>query len=121
MAKKLGTILLETGCRHQVKAEDICTRFLRTDIVHISEPRREKEGQQGPEEGQNNGWKRGEMEVRWLLTNRKHGGKTKSVSVLKAALKNGGMGKNRKTIVNDRKRGRDREEISKSLRQKKEH
>lgn len=27
------------------------------------------------------------MEVRWLLTNRKHGGKTKSVSVLKAALK----------------------------------
>lgn len=33
----------------------------------------------------------------WLLTNRKHGGKTKSVSVLKAALKNGGMeGENRK-------------------------
>lgn len=27
------------------------------------------------------------MEVTWLLTNRKHGGKTKSVSVLKAALK----------------------------------
>lgn len=26
------------------------------------------------------------MEVTWLLTNRKHGGKTKSVSVLKAAL-----------------------------------
>lgn len=42
--------------------------------------------------------KEGQMEVRWLLTNRKHGGKTKSVSVLKAALKNGGMGgkKNRK-------------------------
>lgn len=41
--------------------------------------------------------KRGQMEVRWLLTNRKHGGKTKSVSVLKAALKNGGMeGENRK-------------------------
>lgn len=37
-------------------------------------------------------WMRGrkkkeKMEVRWLLTNRKHGGKTKSVSVLKAALK----------------------------------
>lgn len=42
------------------------------------------------------------MEVRWLLTNRKHGGKTKSVSVLKAALKNGGMGKKtEKTTVND--------------------
>lgn len=40
--------------------------------------------------------KEGQMEVRWLLTNRKHGGKTKSVSVLKAALKNEGMGKNRK-------------------------
>lgn len=41
--------------------------------------------------------KEGQMEVRWLLTNRKHGGKTKSVSVLKAALKNAGMGeKNRK-------------------------
>lgn len=42
--------------------------------------------------------KEGQMEVRWLLTNRKHGGKTKSVSVLKAALKNGGMEgeKNRK-------------------------
>lgn len=40
--------------------------------------------------------KEGQMEVRWLLTNRKHGGKTKSVSVLKAALKNGGVGKNRK-------------------------
>lgn len=44
------------------------------------------------------------MEVRWLLTNRKHGGKTKSVSVLKAALKNGGVGGGKKTeklIVND--------------------
>lgn len=40
--------------------------------------------------------KEGHMKVRWLLTNRKHEGKTKSVSVLKAALKNGGMGKNRK-------------------------
>lgn len=35
--------------------------------------------------------KEDQMEVRWLLTNRKHGGKTKSVSVLKAALKNGGV------------------------------
>ena len=42
------------------------------------------------------GKKEGQMEVRWLLTNRKHGGKTKSVSVLKAALKNGGMGKEQK-------------------------
>lgn len=46
----------------------------------------------------------GQMEVRWLLTNRKHGGKTKSVSVLKAALKknnNGGMGeRTEKLIVN---------------------
>ncbi len=33
--------------------------------------------------------------------------------------KNGGMGTNRKTTVNDWKRGRGREEISKSLRQKK--
>lgn len=30
--------------------------------------------------------KKEKMEVRWLLTNRKHGGKTKCVSVLKAAL-----------------------------------
>lgn len=52
-----------------------------------------------------NGWKKeGQMEVRWLLTNRKHGGKTKSVSVLKAALKNEGMGKNRKTTVNERRK-----------------
>lgn len=61
-----------------------------------------KAGQQGPMDGCNNGWKKeDQMEVRWLLTNRKHGGKTKSVSVLKAALKNGRMGKNRKTTVND--------------------
>lgn len=47
-----------------------------------------KEGRHGPKDGQNNGWeKEGQMEVRWLLTNRKHGGKTKSVSVLKAALR----------------------------------
>lgn len=44
-----------------------------------------------------------QMEVTWLLTNRKHGGKTKSVSVLKAALKkpkDGGK-KTEKTTVND--------------------
>lgn len=72
-------------------------------ILYIyRKPLQEKEGPQGPKDGQNNGWKKkGQMEVRWLLTNRKHGGKTKSVSVLKAALNNGGMGKNRKTIVND--------------------
>lgn len=70
-----------------VKAEDICTFFLPKDNVHISEPRWEREGQLGPEDGRNNGWKKeGQMEVTWLLTNRKHGGKTKSVSVLKAAL-----------------------------------
>lgn len=51
-----------------------------------------KEGCCGPSDEENNGWKKeDQMEVRWLLTNRKHGGKTKSVSVLKAALKNGGM------------------------------
>lgn len=46
--------------------------------------------------------KKSQMKVRWLLTNRKHGGKTKSVSVLKAALKNGGVGGGaEKLIVND--------------------
>lgn len=51
------------------------------------------------------GWKK---EVRWLLTNRKYGGKTKSVSVLKAALERKNTkrkdGKKDKMIVNDRKR-----------------
>lgn len=58
---------------------------------------RTSSGKGRAEDVQNNGWgkKEGQMEVRWLLTNRKHEGKTKSVSVLKAALKNGGMGKNR--------------------------
>lgn len=60
------------------------------------------------------------MEVRWLLTNRKHGGKTKSVSVLKAALKKRrDGGKKTETTVNDWKRGREREEISKSSRERK--
>lgn len=59
------------------------------------------------------------MEVRWLLTNRKHGGKTKSVSVLKTALKTTeGWKKNRRTIINDCKKGRDRK-ISELLRVKK--
>lgn len=58
---------------------------------------RKMEGQQGPKGGQSNGWKKeGQMEVRWLLTNRKHGGKTKSVSVLKAALKKRRDGKKQK-------------------------
>lgn len=46
-------------------------------------------GQRGSNDGRmdEGGKKRKEkMEVRWLLTNRKHGGKTKCVSVLKAAL-----------------------------------
>lgn len=60
--------------------------------VHISGPRQDKGRSCGPNDEENNGWKKeDQMEVRWLLTNRKHGGKTKSVSVLKAALKNGGM------------------------------
>lgn len=51
----------------------------------------------GPKDGAKNGWKKeGQVEVRWLLTNRKHGGKTKSVSVLKAALKTEGWEKNKK-------------------------
>ena len=79
-------------------------------IVHVWEPRQDKGRSKGPEGGRDNGWKKeGQMEVTWLLTNRKHGGKTKSVSVLKAALKRTkGMGKNRKTTVNDRERGRGR-------------
>lgn len=74
--RKICTILLITGCRHQVKAKDVCTYFLCADIVHISEPRREK-GRSTGTDGWNNGWKKeSQMEVRWLLTNRKHGGKT---------------------------------------------
>lgn len=40
------------------------------------------------------GWggKKGHMVDGWLLTNRKHVGKTMNVSVLKAALKDGRMG-----------------------------
>lgn len=38
---KICPTLLESGCRHQVKAEDICTYFLCTDIVYISEPHKE--------------------------------------------------------------------------------
>lgn len=52
----------------------------------------------GQEDVQKNGWqKESQMKVRWLLTNRKHGRKTKSVSVLKAALINGGMRKKQKS------------------------
>lgn len=39
--------------------------------------------------------KKGHMVDGWLLTNRKHVGKTMNVSVLKAALKDGRMGKKR--------------------------
>lgn len=38
------------------------------------------------------GGKKGHMINGWLLTNRKHVGKTMNVSVLNAALKNGRMG-----------------------------
>lgn len=56
----------------------------------------------------------GQMEVRWLLTNRKHGGKTKSVSVLKAALKkrrDGEKKTERRLLMIER----DREEILRLL------
>lgn len=55
------------------------------------------------------------MVVTWLLTNRKHGRKTKNVSVLKAALENVRMGKNRKTTVNDSKKKKRKRKMLKSL------
>lgn len=61
---KFSSILLETGCRRQFKAEDICTYFLRTDIVHISEPRQEKEGPTGTK-----GWTE-----QWMEKGRSDGG-----------------------------------------------
>lgn len=51
--------------------------------------------------------KEGQMKVRWLLTNRKHGGKTKSVSVLKAALKkrrDGGKKQKRRLLMIEREK-----------------
>ena len=59
------TPLLESGCREQVKAEDICTYFLCTDIVHISVPRQENARAIGTK-----GWTEKWMEkrrVRWRL------------------------------------------------------
>lgn len=43
--------------------------------------------------------KKGHMVDGWLLTNRKHVGKTMNVSVLKAALKDGRMEKREMLIV----------------------
>lgn len=77
----------------------------------------EMEVNRGPGDVWNKRWD-GQVEVRWLLTNRKHGGKTESVSVLKAALKkNGGMGeKTEKLIVNgwEKKKEKEKKKVNKS-------
>lgn len=58
---------------------------LESAITHTSEPYLVVEGT--TVEAKQWMEKEGQMEVTWLLTNRKHGGKTKSISILKATLK----------------------------------
>lgn len=89
---------LETSCRLGIGY--MHTVFI--EIVYIYQNLiREMEVNRGSGDMWRKRWD-SQVEVRWLLTNRKHGGKTKSVSVLKAALKkNGGMGeRTEKLIVN---------------------
>lgn len=114
--------LPQTSVQLSWKAEDICTYLYYRYIVHISEPRQEKEGQR---DQRMDGTMDGKRKVRWRL----HGYlQTENMEEKPRVLaswrppwkKTKGMGKNRKTIVNDRERGRDRRNIQIIIEKKKE-